>query len=84
MQRKLVKLGGKTWAIEAQALDGLCDPNTKTIHLPTELRGQRLLETILHESLHACQPKASEATVERTATELGGVLWGLGFRRVEL
>lgn len=39
------------------------------------------LETIIHETLHACNWHASEELVETTARDIARFLWRLGYRR---
>lgn len=38
------------------------------------------LETLIHESLHACNWKASEENVTQTAHDIARFLWRLGYR----
>jgi len=39
--------------------------------------------TLLHECLHASDWNKSEKVVDRTATDIGNLLWRLGYRRVK-
>ena len=41
------------------------------------------LIVLLHECLHASEWSTSEKAVDRTAEDIGKLLWRLGFRRVE-
>ena len=40
-----------------------------------------ILDTIVHESLHACNWDASEMRVHKTARDISRFLWRLGYRR---
>jgi len=42
-----------------------------------------MLITLLHECLHASNWSASEKRVDRTAVDIGKLLWRLGYRRVK-
>jgi hypothetical protein len=46
-------------------------------------QGERaMLDTALHEGLHACHEEWPEELVRSTATDLARLLWTLGYRRV--
>ena len=45
--------------------------------------GQLMLSTLLHECLHASNWNKLEKVVDRTATDIGKLLWRLGYRRVK-
>ena len=40
-----------------------------------------LLDTLIHESLHACAWDLDEEAVGETATDIARLLWRLGYRR---
>lgn len=42
-----------------------------------------MLITLLHECLHASNWNKSEKVVDRTAVDIGNLLWRLGFRRTK-
>lgn len=63
--------------------DGLCDhPATPypEIWIHQSLRGERMVETIIHEVIHAALPDLCEETVEESARDLAKILWQLGYR----
>ena len=75
-------------------IDGWCDKPKKpqkseylAIWLPNGLpfgdeRGAKNgLITLIHECLHAEHWKSREKTVDRVSTEIGSLLWRLGYRR---
>ena len=50
--------------------DGLCDFDGKAIYVYNRLRGDLLLETLIHEYLHAVRGDCTEEWVTETAAEL--------------
>lgn len=52
----------------------------KTIRVYNKLTGERLLEVIIHEFLHAADWSKDEEWVERVAADLARFLWRLGYR----
>jgi predicted SprT family Zn-dependent metalloprotease len=52
----------------------------RKILIDDRLKGRSLLETIIHECLHACFPQLSEETVTEAARDIARVLWLLGYR----
>lgn len=76
---------GKTWNFRfASAADlggdlGACDPPStkgKEIAVRDDLRGRVLLDTVLHESLHAgAWHQLDEAFIERFCTDVSKLLW---------
>lgn len=65
-------------------LDGKCDsPVTpgKVIKVKRSLRGQRELEVLIHEMLHACDFHKDEEWVTTAACDIMRVLWRLGYRK---
>jgi Zn-dependent peptidase ImmA (M78 family) len=59
---------------------GLCYKTEREIVIDPQERPQCLLNTVIHELLHAIMPKASEATVEFIADTLSSALWRMGYR----
>ncbi len=53
------------------------------IELDQRLHGKKLLEILLHESLHIELPHLTEGQVERVSIRLTHTLWRQGFRRVD-
>lgn len=68
-----------------EPLDGLCDyprsGSAPTIRTMTPLGSQLELESLIHESMHACNWAATEEVVTRSAHEITRLLWRLGYRR---
>ncbi len=70
-------------------VDGITDATNRTISVDSRLQGQRELETIVHEYLHACDQCSdrtvpfvhSEEYVTAQAKDLSRLLWRLGYRR---
>ena len=64
---------------------GLCDaPDVKgkSILIQGGIKGEKLLDTLIHEALHACQWHLREETVDEAASDLARMLWKLGYRKV--
>ena len=62
-------------------LDGNCDTDDKYwIIFERDLRKRVGLETVIHESLHACSWLASEEKVSRAAKDISRLLWNIGYR----
>ena len=60
--------------------DGACDYHGRRVKIRKTLRGERQLEVIIHELLHAAHWDLDESAVEETAEDLARVLWKLGYR----
>lgn len=53
----------------------------RDIRIYDKLRGQVMLETIIHESTHAAFPDLREEWVEHFAADVARLLWRLNYRR---
>lgn len=63
---------------------GVCDYNTRTISIATGHKSAKeLLDTEIHEALHALQVFANEDHTAAVATALADILHDLGYRRTE-
>ena len=60
--------------------DGSCNYEGREIKIRKTLRGERQLEVVIHELLHAAHWDLDESAVEETAEDLARVLWKLGYR----
>ncbi len=56
---------------------GRCDFETRTISICSAIRERKLVDTVIHEALHASAPYLAEPEVERIATDLTGVFLSL-------
>ena len=78
---------GKSWTLEWAELDG-ADGEThypgREILIDDRITGHRLLDTLIHEGLHAALPHLMEHDVTRAATDIARVLWRLGYRSQKL
>ena len=81
------RLRGKYWLIRREKLprklDGLCDANTRRITVQPHLSGERELDVLIHEMLHACHWDLDETAITETASDLARVLFRLGYRKAE-
>ena len=79
---KTATFSGKKYHITIGEFDGLCDTFKKERELIilTPINTRKGLETLIHESLHACNWHREEIFVESTARDVARFLWRLGFR----
>ncbi len=83
----IVQLAGKRWRLQFVPRmndDGQCDPPDrpcKAISIARKLRGERQLEVLLHELLHASNWQLDEEHITQIAADIAHVLWRLGYRR---
>ena len=76
------------YKIYMDEIEGLCtfpdsDCNEKaerSITISPKLKGRRKLDVIIHESLHAEDPNATEGWVDTAASNIASLVWKLGFR----
>jgi hypothetical protein len=62
--------------------DGICELSGASqleIWIHPSLSGEKMLETLIHEMLHAAFPDIAEESVEESAKDLASVLWDLGY-----
>lgn len=79
-------IGGRRWRWVYRSMRscwGLCDYSSRTIAIDASRQhaGRLLLDTEIHEALHALQAFATEEHTAEVATTLADILWGLGYRR---
>jgi hypothetical protein len=85
MPKKKYLIHGIAYTVERKDLDGYCDiPDESTtdyrIGISPRLRGRALLETSIHETLHAIRPDMTENQVDEAAKFQTAILWDMGFR----
>jgi len=69
---------GKDW--------GRCDHppgRHPTIQVRRSLKGVNMLDTLVHEVLHAARPELDEEAVDTTASAIARALWRAGYRRLD-
>jgi len=85
MKVKSHTFNGRKYQIELeQSLDGVCDQykcNERYISVFAKHHSQNELITIIHECLHAENWTKKEEPIDRISTEIGSLLWRLGYRR---
>lgn len=78
------KIRGKYWKILRDRLppdkDGLCVRDKRLITVRPSLRGERELDVLIHEMLHACMWDLDEEAVTEMASDIAHVLWRIGYR----
>jgi hypothetical protein len=85
-KNRTVYIAGERWKIVRSKLRGKygeCDYNARTIRIHDTLTGTDLLDTLLHEVIHARWPDLLESSVEEFAGTLTTVLDAEGFCRPE-
>ena len=83
-----VELRNRRWNLEGieYLQDGSCgsidpiDAPQKRILIALNQTPQDLLDTIIHECLHACVPDLAEESVTESATDIARVLFRMGCR----
>lgn len=77
---------GRKYLIDIGPYDGMCCcyKLEREMHILRDLNTLAGLESVLHESLHACQWPASEERTEQTAHDIARFLWRLGWRHNDL
>ena len=56
---------------------------TESLPYGEDKHARLMLITLLHECLHASNWEKSEKKVDRTAVDIGKLLWRLGYRRIK-
>lgn len=85
-QLRTVYIGEQRWKIIRATLRGIfgdCDYGTRTIRIHKGLRGIDLLDTLIHELIHARWPDLHEDAVVEFSETLSGVLDAEGIRLVD-
>lgn len=83
-RQRTVYVGDQRWKIIRKRLrsdDGQCDYGKKTIRVDERLHGVDLLDTLIHELIHARWPDLSEDAVAEFSETVSGVLDAEGFRQ---
>lgn len=80
-----VTINGENWLVRVSRLRGKaagwCEYNNKKILVDSRLTGVALLETFIHEILHAEFAALSEEAVTNAAAEMAVILDRLGYNR---
>lgn len=83
-KQRTVYVGDQRWKILRKRLrsdDGQCDYSQRMIRIDNRLHGVDLLDTLLHELVHARWPDLSEDAVAEFSETVSGVLDAEGFRQ---
>ena len=87
MRVKTATFNGRKYKVYlASNEDGWCDQYSMTerdrcLVVLAKPKTMNEIVTIVHEALHASNWCKSEEAVDRTSTEIGRLLWRLGYRR---
>jgi len=86
VKHRTVWINGERWTIRRAKLRGVygdCNYATRTIRIHHTLAGTELMDTLLHELIHARWPDLLESSVEEFAATLTAVLDAERFTRDE-
>lgn len=61
---------------------GEADSVRKEVRISGDMKGEKLLDTIIHEALHVGCWDLDEEVVEEVATDIARLLWRLGYRNL--
>jgi hypothetical protein len=78
MTKVIVRKLGKHGAV------GLADSDTDTIEIDPRQKPKSYFDTIIHEALHIAFPGASETQVKKSTKTVRDILWGHGYRKVDV
>jgi len=81
---RTAQIGGKRWRIARNRkllpkIYGKCDYSRRLISVCRTLTGKPLLDTLVHEVIHARWPDLSEEAVEEVASLLADIITKEGF-----
>jgi hypothetical protein len=85
-KRRTIYVGDQRWKIQRVRLrsdDGQCDYSKRTIRIADKLHGVDLLDTLIHELIHARWPDLHEDAVAEFSETLSGVVDAEGFRQAD-
>ena len=76
-----IHLSTGLWALHTTPVSGLTCYG-QTIYIDPNFDTERdLIDTVIHEALHASRKDLSERAVSRLAGDVSTVMWSLGYRR---
>lgn len=84
-----IRLGSRIWFfrfVKSKEIssDAYGDSDSALAHpqirVRQALRGQTMLDVIIHEGLHASRPELAEEAVTETASDIARLLWKVGYR----
>lgn len=86
-RRRTVYVNGQRWKVarneKLRDCYGICEYDTRTIRLRDGLSGVDLLDTLIHELIHARWPDLHEEAVVEFSETLSGFLYAEGFRQAD-
>lgn len=66
-----------------RGLYGQAHLGENTIEIDSRIKGKKLLEILIHESLHIYLPKKNEAYIVKLSVNLCNILWTEQYRQVD-
>lgn len=83
-----INIGGSRWRVvwgnPGRGNIGTCDFAGQVLTLSPGLRGKALIETVVHEVLHASFPNMPETMIRAAASAQARLLWRMGWRPTAL
>lgn len=82
-----IRIRGKMWKLRFARVpddhNGNCDSPTakgKSIRIRPSLSGEKRLEVLIHEMMHAAHWDLDEEVVSETSQDIARALWRIGYR----
>lgn len=66
-----------------RGLYGVAHLGENTIEIDSRLKGKKLMEILIHESLHIALPKKEEEYIVKLSVKLTNILWSQHYRQVD-
>lgn len=80
-----VRIGDQHWTIQfsrrLKSSAGNCNYDSRTIKISPDQSEKDILETAVHELLHAALPHHREDVINLAGRDIAAALWSLGYRR---
>ena len=75
---------GRKYHVRIGATDGMCTTfkRENELHVFCDPATRKGLITTIHEGLHACNWAKKEVVVDQVSTDIGSLLWRLGWRKI--
>lgn len=83
---RIIRIRGQRWRLRfvnnLGNCEGICEKPTRTIRIARGYPEERILDSIVHELIHAALWDLDEEAVLETANAISAALTKLGYRRV--
>lgn len=79
---KFRKLGKKKPDGKNTTPFGMCNKETKLVEVDPRQSEEELMDTLIHECIHASYPYLEECAVHSGSSTVATILWEMGYRRI--